>query len=235
MGAFEVSFLKTKPGVRADDDSTEAGKLMRNIYELITTQAGAQFGYWGHEIQSPTHMWSFVQWDSVEDQTRWHQNPDYTAMRAKGLPMLDPQPAVFVKHIDVSPLPVVALDTEAAAVTEVLSIYFPASTSSEDKAKISGAFQEFVDKGLEGYHDFKGASMGWGVENDFPLPGNSSDETGGYAVYWAFIGWPSVEADMKFQETDRFKENIGTLLGLPGLVKISSVHVSCKKVARKTN
>ncbi|KAH8842341.1 hypothetical protein MCOR27_006417 [Pyricularia oryzae] len=75
--------------------------------------------------------------------------------------------------------------------------------------------------------------MGWGLENKTPLHGDSSDETGICAVYWAFIGWPSVEAEMKFQETDRFKEDIASILGFRAFSRFP-VHVSCEKVARKT-
>ena len=104
-------------------------------------------------------------------------------------------------------------------------MYFSSDIDADSKAKAVALLDEFTEKGLKTAPDFKGISSGWSVEDDVPVRGEE-DKTGSMLV--AFIGWPSVEAHMKFRDTQEFKDSIGLLRNIPGLIKLAAFHVSCK-------
>lgn len=127
----------------------------------------------------------------------------------------------FVKHVALKPIPTVVLNSP---VTEVMLAYFPADIPAEGKASKAAAtarLEEFADKALSQCADIKGWSFGWGVEDG--QKGN---------LLTLLIGWPSVQAHMKFRETEVFKENVGLITGMEGLDKTSMLHVSCRGIER---
>jgi hypothetical protein len=109
--------------------------------------------------------------------------------------------------------------------------FFPADISQADRDAASAQCQQFVDKALKKCADVTGVTLGWGVESDFPVRGGEEGRKG--ALLTALIGWPSIDAHMKFRETDVFKDNVGLLRSLKGLVKLAMFHVSCRTLERK--
>lgn len=58
------------------------------------------------------------------------------------------------------------------------------------------------------------------------------EQTG--SVLAVFIGWTSIDAHMKFRETEVFQENVGLIRGMEGVVKLVLFHVSCQSLKRTT-
>lgn len=114
-------------------------------------------------------------------------------------------------------------------VTEVVLAFFPSDISSAGKDTAIAQLQKFVEKSLDGCPDVKGVSFGWGVENDFPIRGEKG-QVG--SVLMALIGWPSVEASMKFRETETSKENVEFIRGIEGIVRLAIFHISCRTLER---
>lgn len=110
--------------------------------------------------------------------------------------------------------------------TEVMLAFFPSDLSADAQATVTGRIAQFADKALTGCPDVHACNYGWGVENDFPVRGGAEGQTG--SLFVTLIGWSSVDAHMKFRETDVFKENVGLLRGLEGLLKIDMFHIACK-------
>lgn len=54
------------------------------------------------------------------------------------------------------------------------------------------------------------------------------------SVLAAFIGWTSIDAHIKFRETEAFKENVGLLRDIEGAVKLAMFHVSCQTLKKTT-
>lgn len=134
----------------------------------------------------------------------------------------------FTKHADVTPAPAQALK---APVTEITVAYFPADISAEKKAEVSSRFQQFADKALSQCADVVSVSLGWGVQDDFPVRDAEDGQTG--CLFIAFIGWASIDAHVRFQGTDAFKEHIGFVVGIEGMLKISPFHVACRSSERE--
>lgn len=134
----------------------------------------------------------------------------------------------FTKHITLSPHPPSVLESPA---TEVMFAFFPTDFSQTDKDAASAQFQQFVDKALKQCPDVTSVSSGWGVESDFPVRGGEEGQKG--SLLTALIGWSSVDAHMRFRETDVFKDNVGLIRSLRGLVKLAMFHVSCRTLERR--
>ena len=134
----------------------------------------------------------------------------------------------FTKHVDVTPAPARALKSP---VTEIMLAYFPPDISQDGKAEVSSQFQQFVEKGLNKCADITGISYGWGVQNDFPVREAGDGQTG--SLFIAFVGWPSIDAHMKFQKTDEFKEYIELTTNTERILQMATVQVSCHSSERE--
>jgi hypothetical protein len=132
----------------------------------------------------------------------------------------------FTKHLTLAPHSPSALD---APVTEIMLAYFPADISPADQDAAAAQFQRFVDGALNLCPDVLGVNAGWGVERDFPVPGTDGEG----ALFVALIGWPSVDAHLRFRETDEFKRNVGLIGDMGGLRKVDMFHVSCQALERR--
>lgn len=132
-----------------------------------------------------------------------------------------------MKHIIVNPSPPRALQ---AAVTEVMLAYFPSGISTSTKDANSARFQQFMEKGLNACSDVQGVSYGWGVETDFPVRDSKDGQEG--TLLAALIGWPSIDAHMKFRETQAFKDNVHLLREMEEMVKLGMFHIQCKSLER---
>lgn len=54
------------------------------------------------------------------------------------------------------------------------------------------------------------------------------------SVLAVFIGWTSIDAHMKFRETEVFKENVGLIRDMEGVAKLVLFHVSCQSLEKTT-
>jgi hypothetical protein len=115
-------------------------------------------------------------------------------------------------------------------VTEVLLAFFPSDISLAEKDAATFQLQQFIEKAFNKCSDVKAVSYGWGVENDFPVLGGGEGKTG--SILTVFVGWPSVDANMKFAETEAFKENIGLIGGMKGMIKMVVLHINCRNFGK---
>lgn len=115
--------------------------------------------------------------------------------------------------------------------TEIMLAYFPSDISPEAKAAATERISQFKVNGLDKCGDVQAVNFGWGVENDFAVPGQ---EGLGATALSLLIGWPSIDSHMQFRETEAFKESVGLLRGMEGLIKITMCHVKCKTIENET-
>jgi len=223
MTVTEFARIGVKPGVDVDEAVTKS-------FDIALTQPGAQRTYWSLEIENPLIIWGFMDWDTIEDHINWTKHPLNAEVGKSLEPFFEPT-GYFVKHVALEPFPpAFVLDSARCPVTELFTAFFPSDITPAAKATVTASFEEFIDKALKTSPDFKGISYGWGIETDFPVTGEEG-KTG--SIFVAFIGWPSVEAHMKFRETQPFKENVGAIRALPDLIKAAASHVRCKYQQRQ--
>ncbi|KAH7141517.1 hypothetical protein B0J13DRAFT_596402 [Dactylonectria estremocensis] len=220
----EFSYVTLNEGADAFDESTDAGKVLANALDTVLRQPGAKRVYTGLEIENPSNLWLFLDWESVDHHLDYRKSEEHGPIIESLKTHCDFTKGMN-KHVVVNPFPVEdVLDKTRSPVTEVLLAHFPPDYDADSRAVAKRRLEEFTGRGLKNSPDWRGISYGWSVENDVPVKG---DESKSGALLVAFIGWPSVEAHQKFRETEDFKENISLLREIPGLVKLSAFHVSC--------
>ncbi|KAH6975198.1 hypothetical protein BKA56DRAFT_618715 [Ilyonectria sp. MPI-CAGE-AT-0026] len=220
----EFSYVTLNEGADAFDESSNAGKALANALDTVMKQPGAQRVYTGLEIEDPSRLWLFLDWESVDHHLDYRKSELHGPVIESLKPHCDFGKSIN-KHVAVNPFPTEdVLDKTRSPVTEVLLAYFPSDYSDDSRAVAKRRLEEFAGRGLKNSPDWRGISYGWSVENDVPVRG---DESNSGALLVAFIGWPSLEAHQKFRETEAFKDNIGLLREIPGLTKLSAFHVSC--------
>ena len=125
--------------------------------------------------------------------------------------ILDPDATTALNHIYFKPFPPgPAVVSAAAPVTEIVTLYFPASITDEEKKdfekKTEHVKEKFIQNPSQGGPS--AMAMGWwreevekeGVEGKLA------------ACSWA-VGWESVEQHSAFREMDVFKEVMGPVRG----------------------
>ncbi len=108
--------------------------------------------------------------------------------------------------------------------TEYITVYFPEDYSAEDQSKFSTDMKAFGDIVGAADENYKGGVTGWVLEAvEDPKTSLKSK------VCIFLIGWTSVEAHLKFRETQTFKDNIHYLRGAKDLRNLTVWHVKAKK------
>ncbi|KAF4975557.1 hypothetical protein FZEAL_7672 [Fusarium zealandicum] len=217
----EFSYVTLNEGARPFDESTEAGKVFANVLDTALRQPGARRAYTGVEIENPSTLWLFLDWESTEHHANYRKSDEHGPIAESIQPHVDLSKRLN-KHVTVNPFPPEdILDKTRSPVTEVLLHFFPSDYDVASRATATRRLEQFAGRALKASPHWRGISYGWSVESDVPVKG---DETKSGALLVAFIGWPSVEAHQKFRETDDFKDNIALLREMPGLIKLSAFH-----------
>ncbi|KAF4453679.1 hypothetical protein F53441_3688 [Fusarium austroafricanum] len=218
----EFSFVGLNEGVNVFDESA-AAKTYQNVLDTALKQPGARRVYTGVEIENPSTLWLFLDWDTLEDHENYPKTSDHPAVIESLKPLVDFNKSIN-KHVTLTPFPPEdVLDKNRSPVTEVLLAFFPSDYDVASRATATRRLEQFTGLALKSSPDWRGISYGWSVENDVPIRGDEG-KTG--CMLAAFIGWPSVEAHQKFRETEDFKENIGLLREIPGLVKLNAQQIT---------
>ena len=71
----EFSFVGLSEDANIFDESSAAGKVYQNVLDTALRQPGARRVYTGVEIENPSILWLFLDWDTIED----HYNYPKTA------------------------------------------------------------------------------------------------------------------------------------------------------------
>ena len=142
--------------------------------------------------------------------------------------MLEFDGTQFVKHLSLEPWPPTAIldaQNNGPLATEVLMLWFPADVTVEMKAAVEVQAQKFRATASGLCPSVKGISSGWSVEDDIPvIDGKGKVGT----VFVLLVGWPSMETSQKIRQMEAFKDCIGSLRGIHGLVTLNNMHVSCR-------
>jgi hypothetical protein len=120
-------------------------------------------------------------------------------------------PAI-IHHAHFSP----ALTTVASApIVEILRMYCLADIDTAKAEKTWAEFADIVEDSAEGY---LGQACGWIVEElEYEkIDGKAKGLT-------AVVAWASLEAHMKYRETQAFKDSIGMIRGLGKGVEVVSI------------
>lgn len=120
-------------------------------------------------------------------------------------------------HVKLSPQSPFS-NPRSSKVTECISLFFefdyPASNYDKNWA-------EFVEKATKTADEAKGIIGGWAIEEQKHKLGGSEEVPA--KLFGAFIGWPSVDAHMKYRESKAFPDVIQHLRDGPKALAVHHV------------
>ena len=72
MPVTEVGCMGVKPDLDVMNDSTDEGQILTGVWNAVTTlPGGPQRVYWGLEVEDPSKLWAFFDWDSIEEHMKF--------------------------------------------------------------------------------------------------------------------------------------------------------------------
>ena len=200
--ATEVATIPIKAGATIEDPHSSAGKIWVATLDTVSQQKGYQRAYYGRELEDPSLLQLFVDWDSYEAHQNFVNSSTYGPFVKHLMTIVDGD--IDMRHANFHPHPPSnAVGSTSAPVTEVLTAYL--SEKNEDYAANSRKFGEMIKTKAD---SCKGVSSGWIVEK--VTHSSLGDGEKGNA-YINVIGWESKEKHMQFRETQDFKDNIHLL------------------------
>ncbi|SPO04284.1 uncharacterized protein DNG_06967 [Cephalotrichum gorgonifer] len=220
----EVGCMGVRPGIDVMDSATPEGRILTGIWSTVTKKPGGPSRvYWGLERENPLNLWAFFDWDSVEQHKNFARELGKEAV--KDFPEICTH-GEFTKHVSMVP----SSDVLQSPVTEVILAYFPEDLSQDNKFAASAQLQQVLTDKFDGIPGVNKLAHGWGLENDYPVRGKEG-QLG--SVLMGFIGWSSNEAQTSFHETDAYKDAVGSLQDLDGMVSFYSFSLSCLQMERE--
>jgi len=141
-------------------------------------------------------------WNSLDDHHAFMKSAIYGSFGRHLMTIVEGPMSMYHTNFDPHP-PSAAISSTSSPVTEVITCYFASHDPGfEEKVKkLAGIIKENTET-------FKAAAGGWIIEDVEHESIGSGTKGKAYAVVF---GWDSVEAHMKFRETEAFKENIHLL------------------------
>ena len=115
--------------------------------------------------------------------------------------------------------------------TEVVTAFFPSAITRESKDVVANQVRVFLEKILERSSAFGGVSSGWGLEDDFPIPGSEQGETG--CLFFALVGWESVEKAEAEKGVEELRDLAQMIAELEGCIKIKRLCLKCELMERE--
>ena len=214
----EVAFLPLAAGSKIEDPSSPAGAVWKEFHDTVDAEETCQRVYWGRQVENPTMLQLCIDWDSVEAHFAFNELPLFGPLIKRLVTIIDGKARYHHVRFDPHP-PLSVLSGSFSPVTELLTVYFPSSTSADSQKNYEQNFSKFM-KGLEEDADgYRGYASGWVREE---VEHESLEGKG--KAYFAAIGWDSVEKHLACRETEKFKANRG-LLRTEGVKGLEMHHV----------
>ncbi|KAL8951333.1 MAG: hypothetical protein Q9222_002698 [Ikaeria aurantiellina] len=211
----EMATIPLAAGAEVENLDSAAGKVLSDTFETLRQQEGFQRVKYGRQVENPSILQVFIDWDSIDFHKKFEAQPYYGPFCKHLLSIIDGD--MDICHAHFSPHPPSAAVGGLSAVTELVSHYFAADMSESDQTSFSDDVKKFA-KVLESKAEgFKGFAGGWVVEDI------TYKEVEGKTKMWqSCIGWESIDAHMRFRETQAFKDNVDLLR--PESRKASTIH-----------
>jgi hypothetical protein len=72
MTVTEIGLMGVKPGLNIMDESTPEGQILAGAWKAVAAAPGGPSQvFYGLEIEDPSKIWAFFDWDSVEEHEKF--------------------------------------------------------------------------------------------------------------------------------------------------------------------
>jgi len=132
--------------------------------------------------------------------------------------LLSSDPHLFHARLPASPS--LLSNPFTCPVTECFHFYFPADYP---ESAFNTNYQNFVDAAKTAPNEAQGLTAGWSVEEQVHANLGKEGEEGKGKMFAGFVGWPSVEAHVEFQNSEAFGSVVGHLAEGPVGSKVHHV------------
>lgn len=205
--ATEIANLRLDAIANLEDPQSSSGAIWQSTMDTVSQQDGYQRLYWGRQVEDPHILTMLVDWDSVEAHKNFQKSPVHAPFETHLGKILEGPATLHYANLSPHP-PAPATSSNFSPVTECLTLYHPTNPSVSAFEEKWHNFRSTLEKYAEGY---RSSSAGW-ITEELEYQG---EKAAGFAI---FIGWDSVDAHMKYRETQHFKETIIPLReGLKGI------------------
>jgi quinol monooxygenase YgiN len=180
----------------------------------------------GLSHEDPSKYFLIVDWESIEVHSKFMTREEFKPFLELVLANVAGKPSLY--HVNFKSYPLTVLENHSASggtnVAEVLHMHFPADISDEGRAAVEKTAQDFLGQLTpDKAPGFSGQSaMGWAVE-EVELKGEKT------RALVALLGWESIDAHIKFRDTEHFKNIIPLLRDIKDLKGIEMCHVTVNK------
>ncbi|KAM0185761.1 hypothetical protein ACHAPI_012041 [Fusarium lateritium] len=223
MTVTEVGCMIVKPDLDVMNDSTPEGQILTGAWNTVLSKPGGpQRVYWGSELEDPSRLWAFFDFESVEQHRQFAQ--EYGAHAVKDIPKICTH-GEFTKHVKLDPSSGI-FGHDAA---EVMLAYFPQDITEDKQQALASQVVDIFESTLNRSPGVAQIARGWGIEKDFPARREDGQPR---AVLMAVVGWDNVEAQRVHYEGDVHREVISKIAGLKGCTSFDSFTISCRHLRR---
>ncbi|OAP63897.1 hypothetical protein AYL99_03124 [Fonsecaea erecta] len=232
MAITEIALLPLRHGENPEETTSRAATVHAEALDVVLSQPGARRVCWGRQVEDPSVLTWFVDWDELEDHQKFMDSDAYNPFLERFGSILGAgAKAYHVRFLpEITTATIDPFSTNTAPATEIVTMWLPRLYSEADQARLVEnvkAFLAVLEREAKGYKSWVG---GWVEEEEgIDIPGTD----GKGKAYVLVVGWESVEAHKEFCETRAFKENISLVLGVKDLKKIEAVHASLIEVRKR--
>ncbi|KAF2660653.1 hypothetical protein K491DRAFT_688098 [Lophiostoma macrostomum CBS 122681] len=192
------------PLVSGTDLTTGEGKrILEDTLKSLTSRPGCTAVHYGRQIEHPDKLQINIDWTSRQAHADWENDPNYGPFLKNLGTILAGPPNIY--HLKIPASAPFSLPG-AAPVTECLTFYFE---PDHDEAAYTKSFDKFQEEAAKLDTGVTALTGGFGLQEQKHENLGKEGEEGPAKIFGGFIGWPTVEAHLKFRETPEF----------PGLIK----------------
>lgn len=67
MSVTEIGCMRVKPALEVMNQDTPEGQILNKLYNYVVSAPGGPLRvFWGIEVEDPSYLWAFFDWDSLE-------------------------------------------------------------------------------------------------------------------------------------------------------------------------
>ncbi|KAL8771544.1 MAG: hypothetical protein Q9209_002986 [Squamulea sp. 1 TL-2023] len=199
--------------------NSPGSEIVRQFLHHTLGAPGAHRGFFGQSLEQPTTAFIVTGWKTLEDHDTYIRSPEHEKHASILRAVLDPQSSTTMLRIlfeqpsdDSSP----AFDTTSnVGVTEIVLYHFPSPLTNK----------EFIMKSVDNMRPVIGRSEALAVYDGWALDEKTDDKGEKCSIYVNAVGWADVDAHMRFQGSDDFKQNVHHIMDLQDIRQFEMHHV----------
>lgn len=220
---IEITILQLPADVELEKSHPSVHEVVHSFLTQKLAGEGARYAYFGQSSEKPNNVFIFVGWDTLQSSEKFASSPNGKNALASLRGVASAEEDITVLHIPFKPSddPSQALGADSrVGVTEIVLYHFPSPLT--DKADVMESMDQM--RPVINRSEALAVYDGWALENKRDEKGEMSE------ICFNAVGWVDVDAHMRFQASEDFKQNIHHLLDIKSLRQLEMHHIRLHRV-----